>query len=80
MAKLYHPSHACIFKTLQEFEVCTPEGTLECSLLPGGTRDEMLLALPQVGSTFPMLACCMVGESKTNLSATLTSPPVNSLR
>lgn len=29
--------------------------------------------------TFLMLACCMVGESKTNPSATLTSP-VNSLR
>jgi len=44
---------------------------------PRGTRYETLLALSLVGSAFPMLARCMVGESKTNPSATLTSPPVN---
>lgn len=41
---------------------------------------EMSLALPLLGSRCPMPVCCMVGESKTNPSATLTSPPANSLR
>lgn len=41
---------------------------------------EMLLALPLLASTCPMLVCCMVGESKTNTFATLTSPPANSLQ
>lgn len=48
--------------------------------LPPRRSQETPLALPLVGSMFPMLARCMVGESKTNPFATLTSPQVNSLR